>query len=79
MSELATVLARLHAIDGYHALTVPCPKCGDDVLFHLDEGHGACFATEAERPCGCRLGIRHLTELDRRANAAIERLLETPA
>lgn len=58
---------------GYNALTVPCPRCGDDAIFHLGVSHGEVTATLAERPCGCRLTAKQLLGLWDAGERASER------
>ena len=63
-------------IDGYHGLRMPCPRCGDDVLFHVF-GPPECaemFPVLAEQPCQCRLTIKQRLELWDAAEKAVMRM-----
>lgn len=65
-------------VDGYHALTLPCPRCGDDTLWHLDlDGDGAISPALAERPCGCRLTARQIEALWVLAETTVETMERT--
>lgn len=62
-------------VDGYNGLAVPCPRCGDDVIFHIDRTpHGELSPTFSEQPCGCRLTPKQRLGLWDRAEEALERL-----